>query len=71
MHWQRLTVGYANRQKTRLNGKDYTGGDLAQATQNLPADILVKHTSDRKIKPILNLASITHFPFPAMAKHIL
>jgi hypothetical protein len=28
--------------KARLNGKDYAGGDVAQAVQNLPADIVEK-----------------------------
>ena len=28
--------------KARLNGKDYAGGDVAQATKNLPADIIEK-----------------------------
>jgi len=28
--------------KARLNGKDYAGGDVAQAIQNLPADIVEK-----------------------------
>jgi len=28
--------------KARINGKDYTGGNLAQAIQNLPADIVEK-----------------------------
>jgi hypothetical protein len=37
-----ITFNGKNVTKARLNGKDYAGGDVAQAVQSLPADIVEK-----------------------------